>query len=125
MSLLVEWRGINTSVGDNALVLIALPGVGNIGKASLDALNEINEAEEIARLHHTALPPLATLDEDGLLSPPHLSLRSIESSTGVRVITIVGTSQPLESQYQGAMAREIIEFLKSENVENLIVLAGM
>ena len=125
MSLLVEWRGVNTTVGDNALALIALPGVGNIGKASLDALNEINEAEEIARLHHTALPPLATLDEDGLLSPPHLSIRSIESITGVRLITIVGTSQPLESQHQGAMAREIMEFLKSENVDNLIVLAGM
>jgi proteasome assembly chaperone (PAC2) family protein len=125
MSLLVEWRGGNTALGDNALALIALPGVGNVGKSSLEALNEINQAEEIARLHHTALPPLATLDEDGLLSPPHLSLRSIESKTGVRIITIVGASQPLESQYQGSMAREIMEFLKSQDVENLIVLAGM
>ncbi|MBT3419698.1 MAG: hypothetical protein HN794_00970 [Euryarchaeota archaeon] len=125
MSLLVEWRGGNTALGDNALALIALPGVGNVGKSSLEALNEINQAEEIARLHHTALPPLATLDEDGLLSPPHLSLRSIESETGVRIITIVGASQPLESQYQGSMAREIMEFLKSQDVENLIVLAGM
>ena len=125
MSLLVEWRGVNSNVGENTLTLLALPGVGNIGKASLDALNDINEAEEIARLHHTALPPLATLDEDGLLSPPHLSVRSIESNTGIRLITIVGTSQPLESQYQGTMAREIMKFLKSENVENLIVLAGM
>ncbi|HJL58840.1 MAG TPA: PAC2 family protein, partial [Candidatus Thalassarchaeaceae archaeon] len=40
-------------------------------------------------------------------------------------ITIVGTSQPLESQFQGSMAREIMEFLKAEKIENLIVLAGM
>ena len=79
MSLMIEWRGNNTSLGDHKLVLIALPGVGNIGKASLEALNDINNSEEIARLHHTALPPLATLDEDGLLSPPHLSIKSIES----------------------------------------------
>ena len=125
MSLLVEWRGVNTTLGDNALTLIALPGVGNIGKSSLEALNEINQAEEIARLHHTALPPLATLDEDGLLSPPHLSVRSIESQTGVRIITIVGTSQPLEPQFQGSMAREIMEFLRTQNIEHLIVLAGM
>ncbi len=125
MSLLVEWRGGNTTLGINAVAMIALPGVGNIGKTSLEALNEINQAEEVARLHHTALPPLATLDEDGLLSPPHLSVRSIESTTGVRLLTIVGTSQPLESQFQGVMAREIMEFLKSEKVDNLVVLAGM
>ena len=74
MSLMIEWRGNNTSLGDHKLVLIALPGVGNIGKASLEALNDINNSEEIARLHHTALPPLATLDEDGLLSPAQLSI---------------------------------------------------
>ena len=74
---MIEWRGSNTSLGSNKLVLLALPGVGNIGKASLEALNEINTSVEIARLDHTALPPLATLDEDGLLSPPHLSIKSI------------------------------------------------
>ncbi len=125
MSLMIEWRGSNTSLGNNKLVLLALPGVGNIGKASLEALNEINTSVEIARLHHTALPPLATLDEDGLLSPPHLSIKSIESSTGVDILTISGNSQPLEPQFQGMMAREVMEFLKSQDVETLIVLAGM
>jgi len=125
MSLMVEWRGTNTSLGKNRLVLMALPGVGNIGKASLEALNSINNSAEIARLHHTALPPLATLDEDGLLSPPHLSVKSIESSTGVNIITITGNSQPLEPQYQGMMAREIMEFLNSQNIDTIIVLAGM
>ena len=125
MSLMIEWRGKNTSLGENRLVLIALPGVGNIGKASLEALNEINNGEEIARLHHTALPPLATLDEDGLLSPPHLSVKSIESSTGVNILTVLGNSQPLDPQFQGMMAREVMEFLKTQGVEKLVVLAGM
>jgi proteasome assembly chaperone (PAC2) family protein len=125
MSLMVEWRSGHTTLGTNDLVLISLPGVGNIGKAALEALNDINLAEELARLHHTALPPLATLDEDGLLSPPHLSVRSIESSTKVKIITITGTSQPLESQFQGQMAREVMEFLKKQGANNIIVLAGM
>ena len=125
MSLMVEWRGNNTNLGKHKLVLIALPGVGNIGKASLEALNEINNGEEIARLHHTALPPLATLDEDGLLSPPHLSIKSIEYNTGINILTILGNSQPLEPQFQGMMAREVMEFLKNQSVQTLIVLAGM
>mgnify|MGYP001216325545 FL=1 len=122
---MIEWRGNNANLGKHKLVLIALPGVGNIGKASLEALNEINNGEEIARLHHTALPPLATLDEDGLLSPPHLSVKSIESNTKVNILTILGNSQPLEPQFQGMMAREVMEFLKNQGVQTLIVLAGM
>ena len=125
MSLIVEWRSAHTTLGTNDLVLIALPGVGNVGKAALDALNDVNLAEEVARLHHTALPPLATLDEDGLLSPPHLSVRSIESCTKVKLITVTGTSQPLDPHFQGQMAREVMEFFKSQEVNNIIVLAGM
>ena len=64
MSLLIEWRNGNDSLLGARICLFSLPGVGNIGKAALDALNSTNDAIEIARLHHTALPPLAVLDED-------------------------------------------------------------
>ena len=106
-------------------MLILLPGVGNIGKAALDALNSTNDAIEIARLHHTALPPLAVLDEDGLLSPPHLSVRAIEMKDDDWLITITGSSQPLEPNNQGLMAREILQLLKEHQINDLVVLAGM
>ena len=42
MSLLVEWRNGHSDMNNSRLCLIALPGVGNIGKAAVDALNETN-----------------------------------------------------------------------------------
>lgn len=125
MSLLVEWRNGHSGMNNSRLCLIALPGVGNIGKAAIDALNETNDAVEVARLHHTALPPLATLDDDGLLSPPHLTVRTIKLPKGDFIVTITGNSQPLEPQNQGIMAREILSLLKKQNIEDSIVLAGM
>jgi len=125
MSLMVEWRNGFESLSQTRIVLIALPGVGNIGKAAIDALNEVNDAVEVARLHHTALPPLATLDEDGLLSPPHLSVRNISLDDGKNLVTITGTSQPLESHNQGLMAREILSLLRDNSIAKSIVLAGM
>ena len=62
MSLLIEWRNGHENLLDAKLCLFSLPGVGNVGKAAIDALNSTNDAFEVARLHHTALPPLATLD---------------------------------------------------------------
>ena len=125
MSLLVEWRNGHNNLLNANICLFSLPGVGNIGKAAIDALNSTNESIELARLHHTALPPLATLDQDGLLSPPHLSVKAIEYNESEYLLTITGTSQPLEPNNQGYMAREILELLKQNNVSELIVLAGM
>ena len=125
MSLIVEWRNGYDNLNNAKLCLFSLPGVGNIGKAAIDALNSTNEAVEVARLHHTALPPLATLDEDGLLSPPHLSVKMIQYSDSDCLITITGTSQPLEPNNQGLMAREILDLLKHNQLSELVVLAGM
>ena len=125
MSLIVEWRNGYENLNNAKLCLFSLPGVGNIGKAAIDALNSTNEAVEVARLHHTALPPLATLDEDGLLSPPHLSVKMIQYSNSDCLITITGTSQPLEPNNQGLMAREILDLLKHNQLSELVVLAGM
>ena len=125
MSLIVEWRNGYDNLNNAKLCLFSLPGVGNIGKAAIDALNSTNEAVEVARLHHTALPPLATLDEDGLLSPPHLSVKMIQYSSSDCLITITGTSQPLEPNNQGLMAREILDLLKHNQLSELVVLAGM
>ena len=114
MSLLVEWRNGHNNLLNANICLFSLPGVGNIGKTAIDALNSTNESIELARLHHTALPPLATLDQDGLLSPPHLSVKAIEYNESEYVLTITGLSQPLEPNNQGYMAREILELLKQK-----------
>ena len=125
MGLHIEWRGSNTQVGEHDIMFFALPGVGNVGKVAIEGINSSHLCNEVARLHHTALPPLATLDEDGLLAPPHLTLSSIESVTGKGVLCLTGTSQPLEPEHQGMMAREILQWLESQGVSSLYVLAGL
>jgi len=125
MGLHIEWRGSNSKIGEHAIMFFALPGVGNVGKVAIEGINTSHICHEVARLHHTALPPLATLDEDGLLAPPHLKLSSIESVTGKRVLSLTGTSQPLEPEHQGTMAREVLQWLEQQGVKSLYVLAGL
>ena len=125
MGLHVEWRGTNSKLGEHAIMFFALPGVGNVGKVAVEGINASHICHEVARLHHTALPPLATLDEDGLLAPPHLTLSAIESVTGKRVLSLTGTSQPLEPEHQGTMAREVLQWLELQGVKSLYVLAGL
>lgn len=125
MVLTIEWRNGSSAIPQHQLMLIAFPGVGNVGKAAIDAINSSEQTIQIARLYDTSLPPLACLDEDGLLAPPHYTLSSIESATGDNIITLTGTTQPVDPNSQGLLAIEIMKFLKSQHVSEVIVMAGL
>ena len=61
MGLHIEWRGSNTQVGEHDIMFFALPGVGNVGKVAIEGINSSHLCHEVARLHHTALPPLSLI----------------------------------------------------------------
>jgi len=121
----IEWRNGASSIGNNDMVLLAFPGVGNVGKVALESLWKLNPTEVIARLHPSGLPPLAKLDEDGLLSPPHLTLSKIKTEGGSHLITLTGPSQPNDSNAQSQMAEELMLFFQEQGVRDVVVLAGM
>ena len=72
MGALIDWISQPKTAG--ATLLVAMPGVGDVGKLAIDAVNCELDAEPVARIIHPSLPPLAKLDDDGLLSPPHICL---------------------------------------------------
>ena len=98
------------------LVLFALPGVGDVGKNAIELLNEANNAIEVARFIHPGLTPLARLDESGLLAPPHLLAKHIESNDGKRILTITGRGQPSESFQQYDFSTELLKHLASQGI---------
>ncbi len=107
------------------IVLFALPGVGDVGKNAIELLNEANNATPVARFIHPGLTPLARLDEDGLLAPPHLLGKRIEVEGGRSVITITGRGQPSESFQQHDFSTELLKYLSDSNIDEIIVLAGL
>ncbi len=124
MTLHVEWRNGHDSLPPGALVFAAFPGIGNLGKVAVESMRELNKTVELARLHIDALPPKDNLDVDGLLTPPHISLSEIQTPGGRRFLTLTGAVQPVDMSLHGAIARQIMTFLKSQDVESLVVLAG-
>ena len=102
MTMRIEWRKGNEVLPKGSTVLIAFPGVGNIGKVALDNLRDLEDTVERARLHPVGLPPLAELDEDGLLAPPHFSLCESITKTGTSLLTLTGKAQPNEPSHQSS-----------------------
>ena len=125
MTMRVEWRNGNTSLPTGATALVAFPGVGNVGKVDIDSICELHDSIELARLHPVGLPPHAVLDEDGLLAPPHLSLRSVQTKGDTPLITLTGQAQPNEPSQQSLLANELLSFFENEHLASILVLAGM
>ena len=107
------------------IVLFALPGVGDVGKNAIELLNEANKAVTVARYIHPGLTPLARLDGDGLLAPPHLAVNRIETEQGKTILTITGRGQPSESYLQHDFSTELLKHVADNNIGEIIVLAGL
>ncbi len=125
MTMQIEWRNNASALPKGATVLIAFPGVANIGKVAVDSVCDLHESVEIARLHPVGLPPHAQLDEDGLLAPPHFSVRHVATKGQNPLITLTGKAQPNEPGQQSMLAREVMSFLQQQETSTAFVLAGM
>jgi proteasome assembly chaperone (PAC2) family protein len=88
-------------------------------------LNESNQAERVARFLHPGLAPLARLDEDGLLAPPHLYASLFTTSSGQRVMTVTGPGQPSDPSYQYDFTQELLEAFSKAKIPEVLVLAGL
>ena len=106
MGALIDWISQPKTAG--ATLLVAMPGVGDVGKLSIDAVNSELDAEPVARIIHPSLPPLAKLDEGGLLSPPHILLSRLEID-GQEIFTLTGDAQPMTPEGQHDLAVEILD----------------
>ncbi|MAK05448.1 MAG: hypothetical protein CMA03_06165 [Euryarchaeota archaeon] len=118
------WSGEHNQLPEHQYVLFALPGVGNVGKLLIDSLNDACDSEEILKLQHPDLPPHATM-KDGILTPPHLYLNKLRLPNNQILLTLSGEIQPLVPRGQYEMAEDILNFLRENNTQRLILLAGL
>ncbi|MGB1818276.1 MAG: PAC2 family protein [Candidatus Poseidoniaceae archaeon] len=120
MGIQVHWLEEEMDL-EKSTILVAFPGVGDVGKLAIDAINHSLQAVKVARIMHSSLPPIAKLDEDGLLVPPHLSLSYIELDEK-SIFTLTGDAQPSTPDGQYEMAQWL---LSNAHGSEIISFAGM
>jgi len=125
MAVHIKWSNDLARLPPHRMMLVALPGVGNVGKTAVEAVRELHPTEELARLYPPGMPPIAALDERGLLTPPHLTLHASTTTNGTVLLTLTGSAQPNEPSQQSQTARDIMHFFHEHAVEEVLVLAGM
>jgi proteasome assembly chaperone (PAC2) family protein len=125
MSVEVEWLTKDESLPPHCMLMAALPGVGNVGKLFVDTMIESLPSRKLARILHPDLLPHAMLSGNGLLSPPHLSLDSVELPDGKTVVTFTGAGQPLTPRGQHEVACLVLDLAHQSGCPLVLVLAGL
>ena len=123
MASMIEWLGSNQSIPQSDITLFALPGVGDVGKTAIENIKESMDSEPIARILNSGLPPHATLDSNGLITPPHIEI-SLANSNSKSILLITGEHQPLNPPEQFELTQFILSRLEKKTQE-LLVLVGM
>ena len=123
MASIIDWYGENASIPQSDITLFALPGVGDVGKRAVEQIREGMDCEPIARILNSGFPPHATLDNDGLIAPPHLDISMVKSKSKT-ILLISGENQPLNPPEQFELTQFILGRLQKKT-EQLLVLAGM
>lgn len=120
----VRWFIEPATLPSGMTCIEAVPGVGNVGKLVADAAIETDGAERIAQLFHPEMPPHATINEQGLVEPPHLALWRVPQEQD-DLLVLAGSAQPLTPAGQYEMALAILDLLGELGCGRLLVLAGL
>jgi proteasome assembly chaperone (PAC2) family protein len=121
----IVWYDGAKKLPKHDLMLHAVPGVGNVGKLVTDSLVNTHDSNLVARILHPDLPPHATLNENGILTPPSLDIHAVSLPSGSNILTLSSNFQPLTPAGQYEVASSLLECCNEAKIGRLLILAGL
>ncbi len=121
---ITHWCTDSEEIPQEMVILLALPGVGNVGKVLVDAIIEEHKSDPIAWIMHPDLPPHATL-VDGLLRPPRIEIHLVQLPVGLPLLIVTGDAQPLTPAGQFELSTRLLEIFAEAKSEIMFILAGL
>ena len=108
----------------NPIIIEGMPGIGNVGKISMDVLIEQTKAELIMSFFSNQMPSSVFVTEDNLIALPEISLyyKRIKNKD---FLFLTGDVQPITEQSSYEFSQLIVELFKKMNGEYIITLGGI
>ncbi len=107
----------------NSILIVGLPGIGNVGKITADFLIENLKAKKLADIFSHHLPPQVLMNEDALARLVRNELYYKRRKDG-DLIFFTGDFQGLTSQGQYEICYKILELSTRFDVKQIITLGG-
>jgi hypothetical protein len=121
-----DWKTtIIKKVKLNKPVLIAgLPGIGNVGKITVDISVDQLKAEKIASFFSYCLPNSVFVQEDNTIELPRIELRHKRKGKS-DFLFLVGDVQPMKEEDSYSLAYAVLEAAEKLGCKEIVTLGGI
>jgi proteasome assembly chaperone (PAC2) family protein len=106
------------------ILIEGMPGIGNVGKISMDMLIEETRAELIMSFHSYKMPNSVFVNEKNLVDLPKISLHH-KKIRGQDYIFLTGDVQPIDEESSYEFCEMIIHLFKEMKGKFIITLGGI
>lgn len=109
----------------NPVMIEGLPGIGNVGKVSVDFLVEETNAKKIFELISHSMPNSVFVNEDNLVELPAISVYFKKTASGKDVLFVGGDAQPIDEAACYEFSETLLDLLKSFGGSDVVTLGGI
>ncbi len=109
---------------NNVILIVGLPGVGNVGKIAADFIAYKLEAERYATFLSSDLPPQVFIDENDFFYPATNDLWYVKNVNGHDLLMVLGEFQASSPQGQFELCKFIFEKVIKLDPKLVITLGG-
>jgi len=106
------------------ILVVGLPGVGNIGRDAAKHLIDHSRAKLFAELYSPSFPDLVFIDRKGICRPPRYEFYA--STTGKSLVILIGDNQPppeeVPAHYE--VCSDVLDFAAKLRCSFIIALDG-
>jgi len=108
----------------NTTLIVGLPGIGNVGKITIDLLNESLKTKPYMTFYSKNFPSTVMVEEDNLISTPLITLNYKNKKKG-SFLFLTGDLQPSTDKDCYDFCKIIDDVCKKNKVETIITLGGI
>lgn len=110
---------------DRPILIVGLPGIGNVGKIAADFLIDETKADLAYDVLSHDLPNSVFVNDDNLIELPSIELYSKKRSKGQDIMVLTGDVQPADEQSSYGFCEKVLEVAKKHDVSLIITLGGI
>ncbi len=107
------------------IIIEGLPGIGNVGKVSVDFLIEETKAKKIFELTSYSMPSSVFVNENNLVELPTISVYFKKTESGKDILFVGGDAQPIDEGASYSFSEALLDLLKSFNGTDVVTLGGI
>lgn len=109
---------------EEPVLVVGLPGIGNIGKIVAGLLIESSRMELFAELYSPTFPDYALIDKEGVCRPPRYEFYA--SKKGRSLVVLTGDSQPpledIPAHYE--VCGDVLDFVTELGCKFIVTVGG-